>query len=95
MQRLREDLSLVFNITDTMSRLWGFGWMKIPLTKNELLKVIIEQADFRIEGNNLRTFQKNFEGLQDLIKFPDIYYESEDLLIENFIDNSLNLYDFG
>ena len=40
-------------------------------------------------------FQKNFDGLQDLIKFPDIYYESEDLLIENFIDNALNLYDFG
>lgn len=39
------------------------GWIKIPLTKNELLKVVIEQADFRIEGNNLRQFKKNFEGL--------------------------------
>jgi predicted unusual protein kinase regulating ubiquinone biosynthesis (AarF/ABC1/UbiB family) len=62
--------------------------MSIPLSQNEIIKVLIEQADFRIEGHNLRKFSNNFEGLQDLISVPDIYYESEDLLIENYIDNS-------
>jgi len=62
--------------------------MSIPLSQNEIIKVLIEQADFRIEGHNLRKFRNNFEGLQDLISVPEIYYESEDLLIENYIDNS-------
>jgi predicted unusual protein kinase regulating ubiquinone biosynthesis (AarF/ABC1/UbiB family) len=54
MNRLKQDLNLIFNISDSLSKIWGMGWIKIPLTKNELLKVLIEQADFRIEGNNLR-----------------------------------------
>lgn len=57
--------------------------------------MVIEQADFRIEGYNLRQFKKNFEGLQDLIQFPDVYYESEDLLIENYIENAQNIHDFA
>ena len=79
---------MIFGITDFFSKIPGFSWVKIPLTKNELLKVIIEQADFRIEGYNLRKIQKSFEGLQDLVKIPDLYYDSEDLLIENFVENA-------
>ena len=63
MEHLKKDLNLIFGLTDFMSKIWGFGWLKIPVTYNELLKVIIEQADFRIEGFNLRKFKKNFEGL--------------------------------
>jgi len=94
MQQLKMDLNLVFGFTDSVSRLWGCGWLKIPLTYNELLKVIIEQADFRIEGSNLRRFKKNFEGLNNLIQFPDVYYESEDLLVENFIENAASIQEF-
>jgi hypothetical protein len=63
MDLLKNDLNLIFGITDFMSKIWGFGFLKIPVTYNELLKVIIEQADFRIEGNNLKRFKKNFDGL--------------------------------
>jgi predicted unusual protein kinase regulating ubiquinone biosynthesis (AarF/ABC1/UbiB family) len=63
MELLKNDLNIIFGITDFVSKIWGFSWLKIPITYNEFLKVIIEQADFRIEGNNLRKFKDNFDSL--------------------------------
>lgn len=54
MDNLKLDLTMIFQFTNFFSKIPGCSWIRIPLTKNELMKVIIEQADFRIEGNNIR-----------------------------------------
>jgi predicted unusual protein kinase regulating ubiquinone biosynthesis (AarF/ABC1/UbiB family) len=49
---------------------------------------MLEQSDFRIEGNNLNSFKHNFDGLDEFVSFPEVFYQSEDLLIESYIDKS-------
>lgn len=49
------------------------------------------QCDFNNEANNCKRFRENFQHSQNMIIFPDILYQSEDLLISEYIAG----YDFN
>lgn len=43
------------------------------------------QCNFNNEANNCKRFRENFHASQNMIIFPDILYQSEDLLISEYI----------
>ena len=58
---LRKDLNLLFDVTTFLSnRSSIFSAIQIPISIDEFTKVLIDQADFRIEAKHLERFRNNF-----------------------------------
>jgi aarF domain-containing kinase len=69
----------------------AFEWMEMPLTVREFEKVLIDQTDFRMEAQNLSEFRSNFAQLEGLVKFPNVRFVTQDVMVESFISNSDNI----
>lgn len=52
---------------------------------DDFLNDIIQQCDFRMEAQNNIKFRNNFKGSENYIIFPEIIYQSEDILISQYI----------
>jgi predicted unusual protein kinase regulating ubiquinone biosynthesis (AarF/ABC1/UbiB family) len=52
---------------------------------DDFLNDIIQQCDFRVEAQNNIQFRKNFEDSQEFIIFPKILFQSEDVLVSEYI----------
>jgi predicted unusual protein kinase regulating ubiquinone biosynthesis (AarF/ABC1/UbiB family) len=52
---------------------------------DDFLNDIVQQCDFRVEAQNNIQFRKNFKDSQDFIIFPEILFQSEDVLISHYI----------
>ena len=53
---------------------------------DDFLSDINMQCDFNNEANNCNTFRENFKDSADYIVFPKIIYQSNDLLISEYIE---------
>jgi predicted unusual protein kinase regulating ubiquinone biosynthesis (AarF/ABC1/UbiB family) len=53
---------------------------------DDFLNSITEQCDFNIEANNCKRFRDNFKDSSEQIVFPDILFQSSDLLISEYIE---------
>ena len=52
---------------------------------DDFLNDIIQQCDLRIEASNSKKFKDNFSESSKYIIFPDILFQSEDMLISQYI----------
>ena len=52
---------------------------------DDFLNDIVQQCDFRVEAQNNIQFRKNFKDSQEFIIFPEIIFQSEDVLISHYI----------
>lgn len=52
---------------------------------DDFLNDIIQQCDFRIEANNNKQFTENFKDSTNAIVFPEILFQSEDILVSEYI----------
>lgn len=52
---------------------------------NDFLNDINQQCDFNNEANNCKQFRENFKDSQEYIVFPEVLFQSEDILVSEFI----------
>jgi len=62
------------------------NYLNIYFNIDDFLLDINLQCDFNNEANNCKIFQKNFKDSSKYIIFPDIIYQSEDLLISEYVE---------
>ncbi|KRW99948.1 Protein kinase-like domain [Pseudocohnilembus persalinus] len=91
LQNMNLDLHIIYAITNVLSKVSFLKWIRVPVTYEECQSILINQTDFRIEGNNTNKFYNNFYHLNKMIEIPKIYYQSEDVLVEEFMVDSLNV----
>jgi predicted unusual protein kinase regulating ubiquinone biosynthesis (AarF/ABC1/UbiB family) len=56
---------------------------------DDFMNDILQQCDFCVEANNNKQFRENFKDSSDYIVFPEILFQSEDILISNYIPGQL------
>jgi hypothetical protein len=55
---------------------------------DDFLNSINEQCNFNIEANNCKIFRENFKDSCEQIIFPEILFQSDDLLISEYIEGN-------
>lgn len=70
---IRDDLTVLFTIAGLLEKYVPESRPLNPMAMvEEFFKALELETDFRVEANNIRRFQKNFEG-NPAIKIPDLY----------------------
>ena len=86
---IANDLEAQFSIIKLYKFLQSFNYIKKRYTLifniDDFLFDIMQQCDFRIEASNCNKFRENFIDSKDFIVFPDVIYQSADVLITNYI----------
>lgn len=94
-EKLELDLRILYKVSNMLSSLSGiFGRLAMPVTFNEFSCTLMNQADFRFEGQNLDYFNENFKDSLNVC-FPKVYhpYVSHSVLVETF-EEGVSLTDF-
>ena len=81
------DLTLVHDSLKVLSSLFpqSLGWMELPVTVDELRRVLLSQCDLNFEFENLKRFRIFFSEY-DQIDFPEPIFSTESVLVESFED---------
>ena len=88
---IADNLEAQFPIIKLYKFLQSFNYIKkrymLIFNIDDFLFDIMQQCDFRIEANNCNKFRENFIDSKDFIVFPEILYQSSDILITNYISS--------
>ena len=83
------DLENQIELIKVLKYLQSFNYIKkkynLIFNIDDFMHDILQQCNFCIEANNNKQFQDNFKDSKDFIIFPDIYFQSEDVLITQYI----------
>jgi predicted unusual protein kinase regulating ubiquinone biosynthesis (AarF/ABC1/UbiB family) len=84
-----EDLQNQYELVKFIKKLQMIPYLKnrynLHFNLDDFLLDINMQCDFNNEANNCNTFRENFKDSEDYIVFPKIIYQSNDLLISEYI----------
>ncbi len=84
-RNLTEQLSLI----KLLSYLQTFKWLRrrynLIFSIDDFLNDINQQCNFNNEANNNIKFRTNFETSKDFIVFPKVLFQSEDILVSEYI----------
>lgn len=87
---IKEDLENqheLINIIKIIQKISYFrNYFNIYINLDDFLLDINLQCDFNNEANNCKTFQDNFKSSSNYIVFPKVVYQSNDLLISEYIE---------
>ncbi|KAL9648638.1 hypothetical protein ABK040_016269 [Willaertia magna] len=83
-RQIFQDLKVLEYLCILTNRFFSnLGWLQLQENVKQFTKCMKLQTDFRFEGENLKAFQKNFEGYKSII-FPTPFYYSSNVLVESF-----------
>ena len=87
---IREDLDNQYEIIKFIKLIQNIQFLQkyfnLYINIDDFLTDINLQCNFNNEANNCKIFQENFKDSSNYIIFPKIIYQSEDLLISEFIE---------
>ena len=82
---LEEQISLI----RMLSYLQSFGWIRrrynLIFSIDDFLSDINQQCDFNNEARNNKRLRANFQASQDFIVFPEVLFQSQDVLVSEYI----------
>jgi predicted unusual protein kinase regulating ubiquinone biosynthesis (AarF/ABC1/UbiB family) len=87
---IKEDLNNQYEIISFIKIIQSIkflrNYFKLHFNLDDFLTDINLQCDFNNEANNCKKFQDNFKDSSNYIVFPKIIYQSDDLLISEYIN---------
>ena len=92
---IEKDLINQYELLTLIKYLQSFNYLRFKFNLlfniDDFLEDINLQCDFNNEANNTTIFRENFKDSSNYIIFPEVLYQSRDLLISIYIDgNSVN-----
>ena len=82
---LEEQISLI----RMLSYLQSFGWIRrrynLIFSIDDFLSDINQQCDFNNEARNNNQLRANFKASNDFVVFPEVLFQSEDVLVSEYI----------
>jgi predicted Ser/Thr protein kinase len=85
MKELKNQLEIIKIIKYLQSFKWFRSKYNMIFNIDDFLGDINMQCDFNIEANNCKKFRENFKESKNQIIFPEIIYQSEDMMISEYI----------
>ena len=84
-QNLKEQISFI----KMLSYIQTFNWIRrrynLIFNIDDFLTDINQQCDFNNEANNNIKLKENFKDSSDFLIFPEVYFQSKDVLISQYI----------
>jgi len=84
-KNLEEQLSLIRMLSYIQSFKWVRRRYNLIFSIDDFLSDINQQCDFNNEANNNIRLRINFQASQDFVVFPEVLFQSEDVLISEYI----------
>lgn len=87
-----DDLENQLDLIKMIKFLQSFKYIRqkfnLVFNLDDFLNSIMEQCDFNVEANNCKRFHENFKDSSEQIIFPRILFQSNDLLISEYIEGN-------
>jgi len=82
---LAEQISLIRMLSYIQSFKWIRRRYNLIFSIDDFLADINQQCDFNNEAENNKKFRENFKASQDFVIFPEVLFQSEDVLVSEFM----------
>jgi len=83
-ERMSVDFALMEWAATLVDKLPGLGWINAKGALSQFQCVLAEQTNLCIEAENIEVLQANFSRKRRWVRFPEVLYSSEDVLIETY-----------
>ena len=84
-RNLAEQISLIRLLSYIQSFAWVRRRYNLIFSIDDFLADINQQCDFNNEADNNTRFRENFQASSDYIVFPEVLFQSQDVLVSHYI----------